>query len=1541
MSCSYKVNDEYIKEVDAFLQYLDASSPEARTEEDIYKVMRSSKVLNRYKGKFFVTKYNKFDIPVQGQNLKILNIINGAIGSNLFIIEKTSKGKSFYQGFLQDTHRVKINPGAIRGIEKATQLMSVKNRYIAEKVEELSTPDSKLSPEEVQRLAEEYAEQMTDAFSPLRDDYLESETARLEQEERNTRFSKISQREKETMESAASKIAKLKAAFNAVGIKVDVVFDNNIEGFGEVDTSGENPVIRLNPETFRTDTVYHEFGHLFVDLLGIDNPLVQEALKQIRNSDVLEEVQIKYPELTQEEAEMEALVTVLGRKAADKASESQSKLMTIIRKIIRAIGKLFGISPDATVVLAERLFAGEIKKEDLQGSIERDTIRLSKAKKTAAREVESFDNLVAKLKADTFLKIKDAESRLEERLRKKGKGAVRTAEDSKELSRLKFLREKLEAAKKVEDLIDFAKQAQAYAKVANKTFANIYKNIPAPGETLTADQSLQQIRSLMTTKNYLDSFWNEDPKKSILSKLKTRVLNKIEAQESRNRKPGKELISMRKLISDSIDEMEKLNNDFERLGLPLLADYIYNFHNPDIDVQMQKIIENLESNQRSAFIDKTDPKYQELKKRKNTMSYQEYEKELSKVAVEQIKNKIPSKQTLIRDLTSAHRDKSTFSHYFDPMIYSSNVAIQLMAIAIKSKYLTANEDTRITSFKVGEAYDKFAEATGKTDINSAAFNEGLFERVQVMGINPKNDERTLMTVKSFVQPTRAGEFMATKTQFYKDLNKKWGKPKTYDADKGSPYQLWLKSSRAKQYYKEEAEWFASNTVKTNNADKIIKNINLQIANLVKRSKNPNLVGTSDMALINAEINRLKSEKNKLIYTKPDGTIVYKNKLAKPNGKWANPKFKAMSKAQKDYYNVLLETYKEHQAKVASSSLKRNPWDEFSYILPSIRIDMLEAGGELGIAKTFKDLIAQSTEALATDIDYGILKDINGEILKSIPIFYTNLVDADMVSSDLASSVMRFVHMANMYEQKSNVLAVVNLSLDIVEGINVPETNALGMPLISQLLKKFGASEQAATETISGKQTNLFQSYQKFIDVVMFGQVDTQKTINFLGKELDQNKLARSLTTYTALNTLAFNFLQAGAQGLYDNFTATEEALAGEYYSPQSMAEAYGIYWSNTAAMSDLGSFTAKTKLGQWVQYFDALVEFSEEATRTRGGTKVKKVVDTSTLMSAQAFIEHSLQTRRSLALALEMKGKLKDKNGKVIMNAEGKPASLWDVFIEVKPGIFGVDPKVANFNKLQFITRHHGLSRRTNQTKGLFDRALIQREAGGKLLMLYKNWVVPGIRRRFGHGDGLHVDEELGTVTEGMYMSFWRMIQKAVASKDINQFTDEYNKMTSQEKANVVRTLSEIGGFVGTFVLIGLLMSLVPGMDDDDADNDPYYAQYMIYQLRRFRTEISAYANPLEAWRLIKSPTATVRPVSNLLNLVSHAAFKGVPYIVFNKGLGIEVVDEKDVIQQRDGLVKKGEAKINKYFLKAGFKGFLTATNPGDALKFFDAPSEF
>ena len=114
----------------------------------------------------------------------------------------------------------------------------------------------------------------------------------------------------------------------------------------------------------------------------------------------------------------------------------------------------------------------------------------------------------------------------------------------------------------------------------------------------------------------------------------------------------------------------------------------------------------------------------------------------------------------------------------------------------------------------------------------------------------------------------------------------------------------------------------------------------------------------------------------------------------------------------------------------------------------------------------------------------------------------------------------------------------------------------------------------------------------------------------------------------------------------------------------------------------------------------------------------------------------------------------------VLKNEKGEEADLYDMLVIDKKGVMSVDPRVANFNRLDFIGLVQGLSRRTNQTKGKMHSPMISRRAYGKLLMLFRSWLLPGIRRRYGHGGGstLRVDEELGAVTQGMYIRFWNLL---------------------------------------------------------------------------------------------------------------------------------------------------------------------------------------
>ena len=69
--------------------------------------------------------------------------------------------------------------------------------------------------------------------------------------------------------------------------------------------------------------------------------------------------------------------------------------------------------------------------------------------------------------------------------------------------------------------------------------------------------------------------------------------------------------------------------------------------------------------------------------------------------------------------------------------------------------------------------------------------------------------------------------------------------------------------------------------------------------------------------------------------------------------------------------------------------------------------------------------------------------------------------------------------------------------------------------------------------------------------------------------------------------------------------------------------------------------------------------------------------------------------------------------------------------------------------------------------------------------MLFRSWLLPGLRRRYGHGiissgSTLHIDEELGTVTQGMYISFFNMLRETALTKEL-----AYKKMSEMERQNV------------------------------------------------------------------------------------------------------------------------------------------------------------
>jgi hypothetical protein len=153
--------------------------------------------------------------------------------------------------------------------------------------------------------------------------------------------------------------------------------------------------------------------------------------------------------------------------------------------------------------------------------------------------------------------------------------------------------------------------------------------------------------------------------------------------------------------------------------------------------------------------------------------------------------------------------------------------------------------------------------------------------------------------------------------------------------------------------------------------------------------------------------------------------------------------------------------------------------------------------------------------------------------------------------------------------------------------------------------------------------------------------------------------------------------------------------------------------------------------------------------------------------------------------------------------------------------------------------------------------------------------------------------------------------------------------MTEMERQNVKRTFVELSAMIAAAAIVNGLASL-------DADEDDWAVNFAMYQAKRYHTEIMQW-NPAvgykEAFRIMRSPTATARPIEKGFELMSQIGsdlgyFSGVaPW-----------VDEKDVYyQRRTGRFNKGDRKIRKDFedLLPIWRGFTRSGSPGEAYKWF------
>ena len=1083
--------------------------------------------------------------------------------------------------------------------------------------------------------------------------------------------------------------------------------------------------------------------------------------------------------------------------------------------------------------------------------------------------------------------------------------------------RLKRLQAAVDKIKRADDFFMFVVANRDNINNAVEEFNSI---MALPIEERAKPENMNRMYEI---KNTLDSV-------DTLAKLKQVVIDQIAlGQQGR-------LQEILDNIKNTIDRAEELDNSFEREIIPIMAEVLVGYHNQAIDPKIDSIIKNIEKfgdwRRFKSEIDRTN-EYKELEKRlkDGKITTQGFEDAAKRMTLDSFKNrKILGRDKLIKEMTAAHKDKSAFSYYFDPLIYSSEAAIQLFTKSVKEATFKKNEMTLDFKYILKEEYDAFTEGMNETQI--AKLNDDLLEVVTYYR-RDANGDISSMELLSLVHPLLINKFNEDRIKMRERLNKKYNRPQREDytskAEYGEANAAWDRSKNKTLYYRAEQKWIQENTEPIEGWEKQIAKLNREIGEAEKTLQKAKAAGRSD-----AEYNAMQQikETRKAIRSminpvtgKPKGPLV------KPKASvYTNPKYTAIQNdpRKKRYYDFTLKSLRETQQMIGKKRMRSQVYDEYSYLMPSIRKNNFDRAMEQGLVASTKELLSDTFTVQETEKDvFGNYNEQTGELQQTVPVFYTNEVDHKDISKDIASSLYQFRDMANNYVTKNEIVGQVMLFRNILKNRDTMEVDAEGVAYLSGIANKLGVKLPAK----KAGESYTFKHVDAFIDTIMFGQRELKENFSLMGlKTISANKFANALNSFVAMNTLSFNFLQGANQSIIDNMALISEANAGEFFSRSDLAWAKSQYWSEGAGLSDTGRFIPDTKLGKALEMFDGLTEFTDQEGRRLVGGKLRKALELGNLLVVQQAAEHEVATTRMLALMKNLEGKLKDKDGNVINNEDGKPANLYDLLtIDKKTGKMSVDPRVANFNKSDFINLVQGLARRTNQTKGGFDRPTAQRMWYGKLAMLFRSWLVPGLRRRYGHGGftgpTVHADEELGTVTQGMYISFWNFLRKSIADRAWPHTV--FDQLTEMEQRNIKRAGTEFGSLAAAFVLIQALQNL-----DDDEEN--FATNFLLYQTLRYQAEIVQWTpgvGAMEAIRILKSPTATARQVEQTIKLISQIKNEG----LYNLGFP---VDEKDIFYQRDsGRYQKGDRKIRKSLedLLPILRGLNKTKTPEEAAKYF------
>ena len=582
----------------------------------------------------------------------------------------------------------------------------------------------------------------------------------------------------------------------------------------------------------------------------------------------------------------------------------------------------------------------------------------------------------------------------------------------------------------------------------------------------------------------------------------------------------------------------------------------------------------------------------------------------------------------------------------------------------------------------------------------------------------------------------------------------------------------------------------------------------------------------------------------------------------PSSNYYNPQWEALSKILADendprakFYNFVVNMSRESDKKL----YYRN---RLGTRLPGVVKQLTERITEWqNPATVFKNSFGQALTLTEQDIDRGLNKvvDEQGKAKYFLPVHYTSKPDINDQSFDIPTIYMKFWHMANDHALKAEILPEMELvQYFLDERQSVVGTNKMGKEILS-------------------KSSNYANMYRDFMLMLVYGESKvTGKTIKVFGKVISTEKILDLINKYTALNLLGLNYMQGVANLILGESMQTIDAIAGEYVSMKSYNAARLEYDKNLPGMlDDIGREIPKNIISLIAEEFNVLHDSID--VKFRESSKFSRMMKSNTLLFQSRVGEHFMQVRFMIAYLKEQKAY--NKKGEVV-------GSIYDYYTKDKEGnlVFDAENKLDldkskwnNKDKNYHKIRLKGILSRIHGEYGELGMIAAQRFALGRMGYMFRRFVIPGMKRRW---EPYGYVERLQQFTEGDYITFYNFAKKMAKDWEIfklSMWSENWNELTEHEQANVIRAIMEMSFLLSTILLTMLMVRM--GDDDDEAMSSFQY--FALYQMYRYRAELTFWVNPQSMIQILRSPAASMSTIENLGELF-YQLFE--PFEVYDRG---------------------------------------------------------